>query len=141
MKNSILLFGFIFLLLTSCAIVRPGEVAVKQRLGKLIGEPKSQGLVLLNPLITEVITIPTRTVNREVKLNLPSKEGLNVAAEISILYHVKKDKAMDIINDVGTDFEQVLILSTFRSAAADICAKFLKIIVSPDDVNGTNTCL
>ena len=124
MKNSILLFGLILITLTSCVIIRPGEVAVKQRLGKLVGEPKSQGITLVNPFITEIIKIPIRTVNREIKLNLPSKEGLNVAAEISILYHVKQDKAMDIINNVGSDFERVLILSTFRSAAADVCAKF-----------------
>ena len=111
MKNSILLFGLILITLTSCVIIRPGEVAVKQRLGKLVGEPKSQGITLVNPFITEIIKIPIRTVNREIKLNLPSKEGLNVAAEISILYHVKEDKAMDI--KVGSDFERVLILSTF----------------------------
>ena len=58
------------------------------------------------------------------KLNLPSKEGLNVAARISILYHLKEDKAIDIINNAGKKYEDVLILSTFRSAAADVCAKF-----------------
>ena len=68
--------------------------------------------------------MPTRTVNREVKLNLPSKEGLNVAASISILYHLKEDKALDIISTVGKRYESVLILSTFRSAAADVCARF-----------------
>ena len=31
---------------------------------------------------------------------------------------------MDIINAVGRNYEQVLILSTFRSAAADVCARF-----------------
>ena len=60
----------------------------------------------------------------EVKLNLPSKEGLNVAARISILYHLKEDKALDIISTVGKKYEDVLILSTFRSAAADVCARF-----------------
>ena len=63
-------------------------------------------------------------MNREVTLNLPSKEGLNVAAKISILYHVQKEKAMDIVNEVGSNFEKVLILSTFRSASADVCARF-----------------
>ena len=124
MKNTIVILGLISLMFTSCAIVRPGEVAVKQRFGKLVGEPKSQGIVILNPFFTDLIKIPTRTVNKEVKLNLPSKEGLNVDAEISILYHVEKDKAIEIINDVGADFERVLILSTFRSASADVCAKF-----------------
>ena len=124
MKKSILFIGVISFIISSCAIIRPGEVGVKQKFGKLKGTPKTQGIMLLNPFTTTVIRIPTRTVNKEVKLNLPSKEGLNVASEISILYHVKEDKAIDIINKVGPNFEKVLILSTFRSASADVCARF-----------------
>lgn len=124
MKKSIFFISIISFIISSCAIIRPGEVGVKQKFGKLKGTPKSQGIILLNPFTTTVIRIPTRTVNKEVKLNLPSKEGLNVASEISILYHVKEDKAIDIINKVGPNYEKVLILSTFRSASADVCAKF-----------------
>ena len=112
------------MILSSCAIIRPGEVAVRQSFGKLKPIKKTQGLVLLEPITTRLVKIPTRTINREVFLNLPSKEGLNVAAEISILYHVDRNKALDIINEVGINFERVLILSTFRSASADVCAKF-----------------
>ena len=124
MKKSIFLIGLASFLFYSCAVVRPGEVGVKQRFGKLKGNPKNQGLVFLNPFTTVLVKIPTRTVNKEITLNLPSKEGLNVAAKISILYHVKKENAMNIINEVGRNYETVLILSTFRSASADVCARF-----------------
>ena len=60
----------------------------------------------------------------EVSLNLPSKEGLNVLSEISILYHIKPEKAITVIEEVGTDYEDVVILSVFRSAAADVCAQY-----------------
>ena len=124
MKKVVLKIAIISLLISSCGIINPGEVGVKQKFGKLKGEVQTQGLVILNPLFTELVKIPTRTVNKEVRLNLPSKEGLNVAAEISILYHVNKDNVIDIINEVGVSYEKILILSTFRSASADICAKF-----------------
>ena len=124
MKKIVLNLVIISLIISSCGVVKPGEVAVKQKFGKLKGDVQTQGLVFLNPLFTELVTIPTRTVNKEVALNLPSKEGLNVAAEISILYHVKEGNVIDIINDVGINYERTLILSTFRSASADVCAKF-----------------
>ena len=124
MKKVVLKIAVISLLISSCGIINPGEVGVKQKFGKLKGEVQTQGLVILNPLFTELVKIPTRTVNKEVRLNLPSKEGLNVAAEISILYHVNKDNVIDIINEVGVSYEKILILSTFRSASADVCAKF-----------------
>ena len=124
MKKIFLNLLVISVIISSCAVVNPGEVGVKQQFGKIKGEVQNQGLVILNPLITELVTVPTRTVNKEVGLNLPSKEGLNVAAEISILYHVKEEKVIDIINEVGIKYERTLILSTFRSASADVCAKF-----------------
>ena len=124
MKKILLNLIVISLMISSCAVVNPGEVGVKQKFGKLKGPIQTQGLVLVNPLITELVKIPIRTVNKEVGLNLPSKEGLNVAAEISILYHVKEGCVIDIINDVGVSYERTLILSSFRSASADVCAKF-----------------
>ena len=124
MKKTFLNLIVISVIISSCAVVNPGEVGVKQQFGKLKGEVQNQGLVILNPLITELVKVPTRTVNKEVGLNLPSKEGLNVSAEISILYHVKQNKVIDIINEVGINYERTLILSTFRSASADVCAKF-----------------
>ena len=117
-------FFTLTILFTSCAIVKPGEVGVRKYLGRLRGNIINPGPAFINPFTTSLVKIPTRTVNREVKLNLPSKEGLNVNAEISILYHVKQEKTIDIINEAGVNFERVLILSTFRSAAADVCAKF-----------------
>tara|TARA_X000000950_G_scaffold224971_1_gene271205 strand:- start:3381 stop:4163 length:783 start_codon:yes stop_codon:yes gene_type:complete len=121
------IFIYLFIssiIFTSCAIVKPGEVGVRQKFGRLKGNIVSPGPAFINPFTTILVKIPTRTVNREVKLNLPSKEGLNVSAEISILYHVKQEKTIDIINEVGANFDRVLILSTFRSASADVCAKF-----------------
>ena len=125
--KTIKIFTYLFItsiIFTSCAIVKPGEVGVRQKFGRLKGNIVSPGPAFINPFTTVLVKIPTRTVNREVKLNLPSKEGLNVSAEISILYHVKQEKTIDIINEVGANFERVLILSTFRSASADVCAQF-----------------
>lgn len=110
---------------SGCAIVQPGEVGVKRTLGKLKEDVYSPGTVGFNPFVTQVIRMPTRTVNREVRLNLPSKEGLNINSEISILYHIKAPMAPNIIATVGEDYEEVMILSVFRSAAADVCSRFL----------------
>ena len=111
--------------LTSCATVRPGEVGMKQTIGKLKPQVYKSGAVAYNPLVTTVLKIPTRTENLEVKLALPSKDGLNVAAEISILYRVDPDRAPEIIRQIGPKYEEVLILSVFRSAAADVCSRFM----------------
>lgn len=114
----------ILMTFSGCAIIRPGEVGVKQRLGTLDTIIHEPGGVLINPFITKVVKVPTRTMNLEVELSLPSKEGLNVNSIISILYRINKDQASNVIKNVGSHYEDVLILSVFRSAASDVCAQF-----------------
>ena len=122
--KKIMILGCITAILCSCAVIRPGEVGIKQKFGKLKGKTKTQGLLFYNPFTSSVVRVPIRTINKEIKLNLPSKEGLNVQAEISILYHIEDDKVSEIIASVGKAYERTLILSTFRSASADVCARF-----------------
>ena len=86
-------------LLSSCAIIRPGEVGVRSTFGKLKGPVKTEGMIVYNAFATRVIKIPTRTINRELKINLPSKEGLTIQSEISILYHIKGEKAKELIQE------------------------------------------
>ncbi len=119
-----LMLVFLSILAASCTTVRQGTVGVKQRFGKLDDRIITAGLVGVNPFSTRVIKVPIRTVNREVELALPSKEGLNVQCEISILYRIMPEKVPQIIGTIGPDYEQAVIVSVFRSAAADICARY-----------------
>lgn len=107
----------------SCAVIQPGQVAIKQRLGKLSENTKSQGIMFYNPFVSRVIRVPTRTINRELTMNLPSKEGLTIASDVSILYRISAPKVTDVIREIGLNYDQI-VTSVFRSAAADICSQF-----------------
>ena len=125
MKNIIVLaIAIATVFLSSCTIVRPGEVGVKRKLGKLNPTIIQQGPVGFNPFIAKVIKMPITTENIEITSNLPSKEGLNVGAVISILYRIQPEKAPSILENIGPRYEDVVITSVFRSAAADVCSRF-----------------
>ncbi len=114
----------ITLLISSCAVVRQGEVGVKRKMGKLDPNTIGPGASMFNPITTTIIKLPIRTLNVEIQSKLPSKEGLNVQSVISILYHIKPENAADIVENIGTNYEQVVIRSVFRSASADVCSRF-----------------
>jgi len=122
--QTLLALAVLVIFSSSCAVIQPGEIGVKQRLGKLSEKTLEQGPHAFNPFFTKVIITSIQTENLELNLNLPSKEGLNVNAGISILYRVEKEKVPQIINTLGTGYEDI-IRSVFRSASADICAQFL----------------
>jgi regulator of protease activity HflC (stomatin/prohibitin superfamily) len=112
-------------LFTNCRTIRQGDVGVKRTLGKIDSKPLQPGPRAFNPFVSTIILVPVRTVNLEVNLALPSKEGLNVAAEISILFHVEPTKATKVIAEIGKDYQESVILPVFRAAAADVTAKYM----------------
>ena len=78
--KTMLTLALFSLFFSSCVVIRPGEVGVKQRLGKISNEALSEGPRGYNPFTTSIVTLPTRTVNLEIKSNLPSKEGLTITS-------------------------------------------------------------
>jgi regulator of protease activity HflC (stomatin/prohibitin superfamily) len=99
-------------------------VAVKSKLGKIDNKVRQAGPVAYNPFITKVIKVNVRTMNLSIKENLPSKEGLTILSESSILYHIKAEDVPKVIKETGLNYEENLILPVFRSAASDVCSRY-----------------
>ena len=110
--------------LTSCVTIRQGEVGVKRKLGTYADKPYSNGLKVYNPFISKIILVSTQTENLEVALNIPSKEGLTIGSEVSILYNIDGRKAPELLRNIGLDYERNIILPVFRSAVSDVSSRF-----------------
>jgi regulator of protease activity HflC (stomatin/prohibitin superfamily) len=108
----------------SCTVVKPHQVAVKSKLGKIDNKVRQAGPVVYNPFITRVVKVNVRTMNLSIKENLPSKEGLTILSESSILYHIKAEDVPKVIKETGLNYEENLILPVFRSAASDVCSRY-----------------
>lgn len=111
--------------LTNCTVIREGEVGVKQRLGKYNNDIYTSGLKGYFPAISTIEKVSTQTNNIEVAIIIPSKEGLSIRSEISILYRVVPKSVPNILRKIGKDFETNIILPVFRSAIADVTSRFL----------------
>lgn len=124
MKTQIIILTMTAFVALSCSVVRQGEIGMKRKLGKLDQKILQPCAVGYNPFVTRVIKMPIRTMNMEISTNLPSKEGLNVTAVISILYRIVPDKAPSIVETIGVGNEENVINSVFRSSASDVCSRF-----------------
>lgn len=122
-KHTLIFISLILVLCASCTVVRPGEIGVKQRLGRLADKSYTQGPVVFNPFITKVIKTNVQINDIELSLSLPSKEGLSVVAQISILYRIDQDSVTTVIKSLGLGYENI-ISNVFRSASADVCSKY-----------------
>lgn len=97
---------------------------MKRKFGKYADDPFTHGVKMFNPFTARIIKVSTQTNNLEVSLSIPSKEGLNIFSEVSILYHVIPGESPDLLREIGRDFERDLILPVFRSAVADVSSRF-----------------
>lgn len=125
MKRNFILLALITAMLSSCVIVRQGEVAMKRRLGKLVGEPITERPKLYNPFTTTYLRVPIKTINLDVNLEIPSSEGLNIRCEASILYRLQPDRVPDILRQIGTTYEEDIISPVFRSAMANVSSRYV----------------
>jgi prohibitin 1 len=123
MKSKINLIAASIILFSSCAVIRPGQAGVKQKMGKLSDQVYAQGSVLYNPFVTKILKESVQTRNLELTLNLPSKEGLSINSQISILYKLEMNKVPDVLRNIGPNYQSI-ISNVFRSASADVCSKY-----------------
>jgi prohibitin 1 len=104
---------------TSC--VRTGHVGVVTVFGRVTGQALTEGIHVVNPAakVTE-LSIKTQEVKEHAAV--PSKEGLIMGLEASILYHLDSGRAAEVFRQIGPNYAEVLLQPTFRSAMRAITA-------------------
>jgi prohibitin 1 len=124
LKTISLFIAVTTLVCSSCATVMQDEIGVKRTFGRIHEDVRQPGLVGFNPFTTRVLRVPISTKNLAIIENLPSKEGLTIRSESSILYRIQPKSVPLILKETGMQFEEMLILPVFRSAASDVCSKY-----------------
>ena len=105
------------------AVIPAGHVGVKDFFGFVSADTLPPGLRLVVPL-TRVVNMSVQTQEITEKADTPSREGLIIDLEVSLLYRVDPDKAAEIYKKVGTDYRNVIVEPQFRSAIREITASY-----------------
>jgi prohibitin 1 len=107
--------------LSSTSCVRTGHVGVVSIFGRVTGRTLSEGIHIVNPAasITE-LSIKTQEIKE--KAAVPSKEGLIMGLEASVLYHLDPTRAATVYQQIGPTYAEILLVPTFRSAIRAITA-------------------
>lgn len=110
----------------SCVVIRQGEIGAKRKIGRLNPIVLNPGAHFFNPFITTVMKVNVQTRNMDVEESLPSKEGIMVNTNISILYHIDPAKVSEILGSIGpVDYEKGILLSVFKSSAPNVSSQYL----------------
>lgn len=105
----------IILLISSTTSIPTGNVGVLTLFGKVTGETLSEGIHLVNPLKSvEKLSIQTQSVKESA--SVPSNEGLILALDTSLLFHLNKDMAAQVYQSIGENYADKIIEPTLRAA-------------------------
>src|SRR5579859_6050190 len=117
----IVAFILVILFFSSVARVGTGHVGVVTYFSKVTGETLSEGIHLINPLKTNnEMSIQTQTLKESA--SVPSSEGLMMSLDTSLIYHLNPDRASDVFQKIGSDYENVVVEPTLRSAIREATA-------------------
>lgn len=104
----------IILVLASTTSIPTGNVGVLTLFGKVTGETLGEGIHLVNPLKSvQKLSIQTQSVKESA--SVPSNEGLMLALDTSLLFHLDKSKAAEVYQSVGADYADKIVEPTLRS--------------------------
>jgi regulator of protease activity HflC (stomatin/prohibitin superfamily) len=116
--------GFALLAVGQCFTVIPaGNIGVVDFFGTVSENTLKAGINPVNPL-ARVVKMTVQTQEMKEVMDVPSKEGLTVQLEVSILYHLNPDKAAEVYKTVGENYESVILEPQFRSVTRGVTASY-----------------
>jgi len=126
-ESNFALIGFViavFVALLQCwSIIPAGHVGVIDFFGNVSDNTLYPGVNLVNPM-ANVIKFDARTQELKEVMNVPSKEGMSVELEISLLYSLSFANANKIYKTVGEDYVEKILIPQFRSVVRGVTASY-----------------
>ena len=104
-------------------VVPAGTVGVVDFLGNVSDNTLKSGVNLVNPIAT-VQKFSIKTQEFKETMNVPSKEGLTVQLEISLLFKLNPEIANEIYKTVGPAYDEVILKPQFRSVVRGVTARY-----------------
>jgi prohibitin 1 len=112
------------LLLKSVTSITTGHVGMVTMVGRVTGQTMGEGIHLVNPL-AQVTELNIKTQEVKEHASVPSKEGLVMDLETSVLYHLDPAQAAVVYQKIGINYAEVLLIPNFRSAIRGVTASNL----------------
>jgi regulator of protease activity HflC (stomatin/prohibitin superfamily) len=104
-------------------VIPAGHVGVLDFFGVVSDNTLYPGVNLVNP-IANIIKFDARTQELKEEMTVPSKEGLTVQLEISILFSLSFENANKIYKTVGENYVEKILIPQFRSVVRGVTAKY-----------------
>jgi prohibitin 1 len=119
MKNTFTLRAILVVFITTtifgCKTINPGEVGFVVRRGVIKPGILTPGRYHFNPFVSKIRKFNTRITEFSTIMSPPTKEGLEVKVNLTVLYHIKPSSAPEIYTNVGMDYGNKIVTNNFMA--------------------------
>jgi prohibitin 1 len=107
-------------ILGACSMtkVSAGNVGVATKFGRVTADRIPAGLHFIDPF-KSVTEMTVRTQELKESASVPSSEGLIVALDTSLLFHLDPDRASDVYQNLGENYMEKVVEPMLRSAVRE----------------------
>jgi len=104
-------------------VIPAGHTGVIDFLGNVSDNTLKPGVNLVNPM-AKVEKMSIKTQELKELMSVPSKEGLSVDLEISLLFKLNSEMANEIYKTVGPNYSEIILMPQFRSVVRGVTARY-----------------
>ncbi len=136
--GAVLLVAFVILLLINpFTIIQSQQVGIVTHFGAIDGTV-GEGLHMINPFTTDVVTMDITTQKESVDASASSKDLQSVTTQVSLNYNLDKEHVMDIYRDLKTEYVERIIAPSIQEAVKSATAKYTaeELITKREEVKG-----
>ncbi|WP_438495044.1 prohibitin family protein [Paenibacillus sp. IHBB 3054] len=108
----------------SFATVEYGHVGLYKTFGKLNNNMLTPGIHLKIPFFQSVIQVNTQVTKAETDTTASSKDLQPVSTHVAVNYSVNKDSAYNLMNNIGGNFDAVIINPAIQEIVKEVTAKY-----------------
>jgi len=113
----------VFLSTSFITVVKAGHVGVVDLFGRVSPNTLKAGLNFVNPF-ARVVQMSVQTQEIKELMDVPSREGMTMGIEVSVLYHLDPEKAAEVYRSVGVEYVGVILEPQFRSITRGVTASY-----------------
>lgn len=114
----------IITMFSATVVVQPGHTGVVLTLGKVEETVLQEGVHFKIPFVQDVIQIDNRIVKLEVETEAFSKDLQTVDTTLAINYRIDQNKSYSIYKNVGSGYENVLVVPAVNEVLKAIVSKY-----------------
>lgn len=107
------------LFISTVRVVPAGYVGVVDVFGQVSQKYLLNGINIVNPL-AKIKLFSVRTIELQELMNVPSKEGLTITLDVSMLYKLDPNKTVELYKTVGPHYKDVVIIPQARSVVRGV---------------------